>query len=162
MEIVLPETCSAEAVAELWRSTLPAVARLGEGDALALDAGAVAACDGAGEALIVELYRRSVRQGFAIACRDGRGVVARTLGIFAVERFVEDPAAVNPARKTSTAVQLGEAAVRIWRDACGQMAFLGEATVAAFTLLYVRVGCGCATRYCISSGPGSTRCRSRC
>ena len=135
MEIVLPETCSAEAVAELWRSMLPAVARLGEGDTLSLDAGSVGACDGAGEALIVELYRRSVRQGFAIACRDGRGVVARTLGIFAIERFVEDPAAANPMRKTSTAVQLGEAAVRIWRDACGQMAFLGEATVAAFTLL---------------------------
>jgi len=136
MEISLPETCSAEAVAELWRSALPVVARLGEGDKLALDAGAVVTCDGAGEALIVELYRRSARQGFAIACRDGRGVVARTLEFFAVERFAEDSAAANPVRKTSTAVQLGEAVVHIWQVVCEQMAFLGEAATAFATLLF--------------------------
>ncbi|MDX9793959.1 MAG: STAS domain-containing protein, partial [Kiritimatiellia bacterium] len=62
MLISLPEACTADRVAALWRNTLPAVARLGGGDTLTLDAEAVAACDGAGEALIVELYRRSARQ----------------------------------------------------------------------------------------------------
>ena len=136
MEISLPETCSAAAVAGLWRSALPAVARLGRGDTLELDAGAVGSCGGAGEALIVELYRRSARQGFDIACRDGRGVVARTLELFAVGNFAEDPAMTHPPRKTATAEQVGEAVVGIWQNFCGQMAFLGEATVATATLLF--------------------------
>jgi phospholipid/cholesterol/gamma-HCH transport system permease protein len=139
MLLTLPESCTAESVAALWRAAMPAVARLGRGDVLTLDADAVASCDGAGEALIVETYRRAARQGFAVSCRDGRGVVARTLGLFRVERFSEDPAEVDAVRHTDTAVQLGQAAVRIWEDICGQMAFLGEATAAAFALL-VRPG----------------------
>lgn len=139
MNLILPETCSAASVATLWREIMPGVAGLGKGDSLALDADGVKLCDGAGEALIVELYRRSADQGFAIACSDGRQVVSRTLGLFRVDRFGEDPALVDPLRKTCTSVQLGQAVVRIGADIGEQMAFLGEVSVAAFTLL-VRPG----------------------
>lgn len=118
---------------------MPGVADLGKGDSFSLDADRVKLCDGAGEALIVELYRRSALQGFAIACSDKRQVVSRTLGLFHVERFSEDPALADPLRKTCTSVQLGQAVVRIGADIGEQMAFLGEVSVAAFTLL-VRPG----------------------
>lgn len=139
MNLILPETCTADTVATFWRDCLPDVERLGRDDALTLDADQVRACDGSGEALIVEVYRRSTRQGFAVACRDGRGIVARTLKLFNVDRFTEDPATAVPIRNTHTSEQAGHAAVNIWLDICEQMAFLGEATVAAFTLL-VRPG----------------------
>ena len=139
MNLTLPETCTAETVAALWRSRMPEVARLARGDTLTLDAETVATCSGAGEALILEVYRRSARQGFAIACQDGSGVVARTLGLFNVSRFTEDPGLAVPIRNTHTSVQLGQAAVNIWLDACEQMAFLGELTVSGISLL-VRPG----------------------
>ena len=114
---------------------MPEVARLSREDSLTLDAGNIVTCDGAGEALIVELYRRSARQGFAITCRDGKGIVSRTLGLFSVDRFAEDPGQAVPIRNTHTSVQLGQAAVSIWKDICEQMAFLGELMVSAATLL---------------------------
>jgi phospholipid/cholesterol/gamma-HCH transport system permease protein len=136
MLITLPEVCTAENVAALWRTAMPEIVRLGRGDALALDADAVARCDGAGEALILEAYRCAARQGFSVSCRDGRGVVARTLGLFSVACFAEEDAGGGAAvRNTDTAVQVGQAAVRIWQDICAQMAFLGEATAAAVALL---------------------------
>lgn len=135
MNLLLPETCSTESVATLWRESMPGVASLGSGDSLLLDADGVTRCDGAGEALIVELYRRSARQGFAIACLDSRHIVSRTLGLFQVGRFAEDPAMANPIRNTHTREQLGQAVVGIYGDLCGQMAFLGELTVSAFSLL---------------------------
>ena len=139
MNLILPETCSAESVATLWREVLPGVSGLGKGDFLTLDADHVMLCDGAGEALIVELYRRSALQGFAITCLDARQVVARTLGLFQVDRFCEDPATFDPQRKTCTSVQLGQAVIGICADICEQMAFLGELAVSAFALL-VRPG----------------------
>ena len=72
MTIILPEVCSAEQVAALWPQVLPAVAELGPSDTLTLDADGVKTCDGAGEALIVELFCCSVRQGFSIARQIGR------------------------------------------------------------------------------------------
>lgn len=139
MNLTLPETCTAEPVAALWRAQMPEVACLGHGDALTLDADATVTCDGAGEALIVELYRRSAQQGFSIACRDAQGTVSRTLGIFSIARFMADPREANPIRNTHTAVQLGRAVVNVSRDLYEQMAFLGELTVSAITLL-VRPG----------------------
>jgi len=118
---------------------MPEAARLRQGDTLTLDADGVRSCDGAGEALIMELYRRSAQQGYAIACRDARGAVSRTLALFRTDRFTEDPGAVNPIRNTHTSVQLGQAVVRIYDDCLEQMAFLGEVAVAAVTLL-VRPG----------------------
>ncbi len=139
MNLTLPETCSTESVATLWREIMPAVSGLGKGDALTLDADGVVRCDGAGEALIVELYRRSAQQGFAITCQDARRIVSRTLGLFDVRRFTEDPAAANPIRNTHTREQLGQAVVKIFADVCEQMAFLGELTASGFSLL-VRPG----------------------
>jgi len=139
MNLSLPETCDAESVAVLWRACMPDLNRLGRGETLTLDADEVQACDGAGEALILELYRRSMLQGFDIFCRDGRGFVARTRALFNVERFREDPGLADPARNTCTSVQLGQAVVRIFRDICEQLAFLGELTVSAAQLV-VRPG----------------------
>ena len=139
MNLPLPETCSPESVAALWREIMPGVSGLGKGDTLTLDADGVLRCDGAGEALIIELYRRSARQGFAITCRDARHIVSRTLGLFQVERFAEDPSTMNPIRNTHTREQLGQAVVRIYEDVCEQMAFLGELAVSAISLL-VRPG----------------------
>ena len=139
MNLILPETCSTESVATLWREIMPGVSRLGKGDSLALDADGVGRCNGAGEALIVELYRRSAQQGFAVECRDARHIVSRTLGLFPVDRFTEDPSTANPIRNTHTSEQLGQAVVRIYDDVCEQMSFLGELTASAFSLL-VRPG----------------------
>lgn len=135
MNLTLPENCSTESVAALWREVMPGVSCLGKKDELALDADGVLRCDGAGEALIVELYRRSTQQGFVITCRDARHMVSRTLGLFHVEQFAEDPSTVNPIRKTHASEQLGQAVVRIYADLCEQMAFLGELTASAFSLL---------------------------
>jgi phospholipid/cholesterol/gamma-HCH transport system permease protein len=136
MTLTLPETCSAESVAPLWQAAVPEVARLERGDTLALDADGVRACDCAGEALILELYRRSARQGFAIACRDASRVVERTLGLFDVASFTEDPDSVAERRNTHTLVQAGQAATRIYADAVGQLAFLGETAAAGVSLLW--------------------------
>ncbi|MEI7898918.1 MAG: ABC transporter permease [bacterium] len=139
MNLTLPKTCSAESVATLWREIMPGVSRLEKGDSFTLDADGVTQCDGAGEALIVELYRRSAEQGFAITCQDARHIVARTLGLFDVERFTEELSTVNSIRHTHTREQLGQAVVKIYGDICEQMAFLGELAVAAFSL-WVRPG----------------------
>lgn len=139
MTLTLPETCSPESVATLWKTVMPSVSSLGKGDSLLLEADGVAWCGGAGEALIVEIYRRSVQQGFSITCRDARHIVSRTLGLFDVQRFAEDPSTVNPIRNTHTSEQLGQAVVRIYDDIGEQMAFLGELVVSAFSLL-VRPG----------------------
>ncbi len=135
MNVTLPDICTAEHVAEFWRTRLPEVTRLTHEDAMLLDADRVTTCDGAGEALIVELYRCSARQGFAITCQDGQRIVARTLSLFQIERFTDDLEAANPQRNTNTSVQLGMATLRIWKDICEQMAFLGELTVSALALL---------------------------
>jgi phospholipid/cholesterol/gamma-HCH transport system permease protein len=134
MTLTLPETCSAESVTPLWKTVLPAVARLAAGDTLALDADGVKACDCAGEALILEVYRRSARQGFAITCRDAGRVVARTLELFDVAAFAEAPAVAK--RCTHTLEQAGRAAARTYADAVGQLAFLGEAAAAGVSLLW--------------------------
>jgi phospholipid/cholesterol/gamma-HCH transport system permease protein len=112
---------------------------MGAEDTLTLDAESVKVCDGAGEALIVELYRRSVRQGFKIACRDPGGAVARTLGLFNLASFSESPEELTTVRNTRTSVQTGIATMRIWEDVCRQMAFLGELAVSGLSLL-VRPG----------------------
>jgi len=139
MRVILPECCSAESIATVWRDTMPEIMRLGSEDALVVDANAVKSCDGAGEALIVEFYRRSLQQGFAISCKDENHMVERTLSIFTVSTFNEDPASVNPRRNTNTCVQMGQAAIRIYRDACEQLAFLGE-TVSSLFSLVIRPG----------------------
>ncbi len=136
MTVTLPETCSADSISPLWRETLPDVSRLGGGDALTLDADGVKRCDGAGEALILELYRRAARQGFSVTCRDAGRIVERTLGLFDVAEFSEDPATVNPRRNTHTTVQVGQAAVRTYEDVCGQLAFLGETAASGLSLLF--------------------------
>lgn len=135
MTVLLPETCSAEQVAVLWQQVLPVVSDMGAKDTLTLDAGSVKTCDGAGEALIVELYRRSARQGFTITCRDPGGFVDRTLGLFNLASFTENPEALTAVRNTRTVVQTGIATVRIWEDVCQQMAFLGEVTVSGLSLI---------------------------
>ncbi len=135
MTIILPEVCSAEQVAALWPQVLPAVAELGPSDTLTLDADGVKTCDGAGEALIVELFCCSVRQGFSIARQDRAGFVGRTLGLYDLAAYSESPEALNPARNTHTVVQTGLATVRTWEDVCRQMAFLGELTVSGLSLL---------------------------
>jgi phospholipid/cholesterol/gamma-HCH transport system permease protein len=132
----LPETCSAETIAPLWHAAVPEVARLAGGDTLSLDADGVRSCDSAGEALILEVHRRAAQQGFAVACRDAQGVVARTLRLFDPASFAEAPASVAEARNTHTAEQVGEAASRIYADAVGQLAFLGETAAAGFSLLW--------------------------
>ena len=118
---------------------MPEVARLDKDAALTLNADQVVRCDGSGEALIVELYRRSAQQGFAITCHDARQIVSRTLGLFPAGRFTEDPATIDPRRNTRTSTQLGQAVIHIYADSCEQLAFLGELAVSAVTLL-VRPG----------------------
>lgn len=135
MNLSLPETCNAETVSELWRSCMTDVSRLGRGETLTLDADGVTLCDGAGEALILELYRCSLRQGFEIFSRDARGVVARTRSLYDVGRFDADPLSEDARQVHATSVQLGQAVVRILRDIGEQLAFLGELTVSAVKLM---------------------------
>ena len=135
MTLQLPEVCSSESVAVLWREVMPDVARLGSGDTLILDANGVKTCDGVGEALIVEIFRRSAQQGFAISSLDGNRIIKETLSLFDVASFAEDPASADPKRNTHTNEQMGEAAIRIYDDLCEQMAFLGEVASFAFSLL---------------------------
>lgn len=135
MTLTLPETCTAESVSPLWREALPNVSRLGNGDALVLDANGVKTCDGAGEALIVELFRRSVRQGFALTCQDSNRIIQRTLSLFEVSSYSDDPATLNPQRKTHTDTQVGQATVRIFSEVQEQLAFLGEISLATLHLV---------------------------
>ena len=135
MTLTLPETCSAEQIAPLWRETAGGLDRLGAGDTLTLDADGVRRCGGAGEALIVEVYRRAARQGFAVVCRDAGQAVERTLGVFDAARFSDSAGTTASARKTHTCEQLGEAAARIYADARDQLAFLGETAATALGLL---------------------------
>ena len=118
---------------------MPDVARLGAGDALTLDADAVASYDGAAEALIIELHRRAAAQGFSIRCSDTAGVVAHTLKVFNPADFTDHTVKEEPKRNTQVRLQLGEAAVRIWDDAMDQLAFLGEVMAATFSL-FIRPG----------------------
>lgn len=139
MDIILPEGCTADHVAAFWRGHDSEIATLTARDAVQLNADRVTACDGAGEALILELYRRSARQGFAIRCRDGRGVVGRTLALFPPGHFAEQAPSASFQRNTHLPEQLGRSVISIWKDICGQMAFLGELTVSALALI-VRPG----------------------
>lgn len=125
MLLALPESCTQGTVARLWRTELEQLSGLAAGEVLSLDADHVVSLDGAGEALIVEIYQRAAEQKFTVECKDAKGIVARTLGRFQVTRFAQ-PAPKQLKRRTTTSVQLGRAAVDIWRDAFGQMAFLGE------------------------------------
>jgi phospholipid/cholesterol/gamma-HCH transport system permease protein len=136
MTVTLPEVCSAETISPLWREVLPEVAQLGAGDALVLDADGAKTCDGAGEALIVELYRRSTLQGFALTIRDQTHVVERTLSLFKSASFADDTLEATPKRNACTQIQLGQAAVRIFNDVCEQLAFLGETMSSGFSLLF--------------------------
>ncbi|MDD4102176.1 MAG: ABC transporter permease [Kiritimatiellae bacterium] len=135
MYLSLPEECSAENIARLWQETMPAITRLSSADELVVVADDVKSCAGSGEALILELHRRSATQGFAIVCQDRNGVVARTLRLFEVKRFLDNAEAGNSARRTETPVQIGKAVVEIFDNICEQLAFLGEMTVSAFKLL---------------------------
>jgi len=134
MTVTLPEECLRDPVSGIWRSCLPAVARLSPSDTLTLDADGVIRCDGAGEALILELHRRAASQGFTIRCRDARGVVARTLERFRVERFGPALAAAHPARRSRLCEQLGRACAQLVTEIRDQTAFLGEATVSTLAL----------------------------
>ena len=141
MTLSLPEDCSSENVARLWQAVMPEIARLNENDELVIGADDVKTCAGAGEALILELHRRSAAQGFSIVCRDRRGVVARTLRVFDVRRFPNEAAgAGNAARHTETAVQVGQAVAELCDNIRAQLAFLGEVTVSGCRLL-ARPGC---------------------
>jgi len=111
------------------------VVRLGAGDTLTLDADAVKAYDGAAEALVIELHRCAVAQGFSIQCRDAAEMVAHTLSVFDPAVFADHSSKDAPKRNTHTHVQMGEAAVRIWDDAMDQLAFLGEGSAALFSLV---------------------------
>ncbi len=137
MHLNLPADSSAENIARLWQTAMPEIARLGAGDELVLNADDVQTCAGAGEALILDLHRRSAVQGFTIVCRDSRGVVERTLRIFDVKKYLADEAApaAAAARHTRTADQVGRAVADIYNSVCGQMAFLGEMTVSALRLV---------------------------
>lgn len=135
MTVILPQLCTAETIAPLWRDVLPEVSRLGTGDELTLDASGVERCESAGDALILELARRAASQGFALTFRDERHIAERVLSIFDVSSFTDDPATVNPKRNADTRVQAGQAAVRIYEDVCEQLAFLGEVCASAFSLL---------------------------
>ncbi len=135
MNLSLPEDCTSDNIARLWQAAMPEIALLSEKDKLVVDADHAKPCAGAGEALILELHRRAIVQGFSIVCHDRNGVVARTLRLFNVERYLDNAEADAAARQTSTLVQIGQAAVAIYANIREQLAFLGEMTVAAITLL---------------------------
>lgn len=134
MHVTLPEKVTAETVAEIWRTEIPQVAALTSDDTLELDADHTMVCDGSGEALIVELYRRATAQGFQIVCHDACQVVKHTLAVFNPISFIDPP---PPAAKAnaSTAAQVGRATVHILNDAFSQMAFLGEVTHSFYQML---------------------------
>ncbi|MDD3544793.1 MAG: ABC transporter permease [Kiritimatiellae bacterium] len=136
MRLNLPANSSAENVARLWQAAMPEISRLGTGDKLIVNADDVESCAGAGEALILDLHRRSAAQGFAIVWRDRRGLAARTLRIFDVKKYLNGEAEpANAARHTRTADQVGRAVADISGNLCGQLAFLGEMAVSAVRLI---------------------------
>lgn len=135
MNVVLPELCLREQIAHVWRTVIPKVTQLTKDQTLTLNADHVRQCDGSGEALILEIYRCSAKQGFAIVCHDAQGVITRTLSLFDVSQFNDDPAYANPARKTHLCEQTGGSVNRLYLEIRDQLAFLGETVVAVVKLI---------------------------
>lgn len=131
MVLTLPRVCSQAEVSGVWRKAVPAVGRLKAGDTLTLDADAVESLDGAGEALLLALYLKARRNGFAIDARDARGAVARTLARYSPESFAGHPEPAALVRDSHLAEQLGESAVALFERAKGLSAFLGETAASA-------------------------------
>jgi phospholipid/cholesterol/gamma-HCH transport system permease protein len=136
MLLTLPEICNAETVTLLWKQRMPEVWALKAGDTLTLDADGVKHYDGSAEAVIIEVHRCAAAQGFVVEIRDAASVIARTLKIFNPAVFADHQTGELPPRNAHTAEQLGEAAVRIWRDIIDVLAFLGEVLSAGFSLLW--------------------------
>lgn len=138
MQVRLPAKLTADEVARLWQTDLPGLDALKAGDTLELDADATEVCDGAGEALIVECYRRAAAQGFAVTCRDARHAIAHTLAVFNPVAFTEPLPEADKAN-ASTFAQVGRATVHILDDSFLQMSFLGE-VASSFVKLVLHKG----------------------
>jgi len=136
MLLTLPEVCDAESITPLWKQRMPEVAALQAGDTLTFDADSVKRYDGSAEALIIEVYRCATAQGFTVECRDDATVIARTLTTFNPAHFADHTATDLPPRNTHTAEQVGEAAMRIWRDIIDVLAFLGEVVASGVSFLW--------------------------
>jgi phospholipid/cholesterol/gamma-HCH transport system permease protein len=136
MLLTLPETCNAETVTPLWKQQMPEVARLRPEDTLVLDADQVKSYDGSAEAFIVEIHRCAAVQGFAVETRDAASVIEKTLTLFDPTLFFDHTANEPPKRNTHTVEQVGEAAVRIYRDVIDVLAFLGEVVTSGVSFLW--------------------------
>ncbi len=136
MKVSIPALETAEDVAACWRELLPPVRALPRGEPLEIDASALTHCGGTGAALVLELYRCAARQGLALSVHDPHGSVASALKVFPPERFTPASVTGEKDRPVGVATAMGEAAVRIWQDAMGQVAILGEVTAAAFSVLF--------------------------
>jgi len=139
MTLNLPEICTVDSVTPLWKQRMPEVGKLKAGEVLILDADSVKRYDGSAEALIIEVHRCAAAQGFSVEYRDATSVIAKTLKIFNPAVFSDHTAYDLPPRNTHTVVQVGEAAVRIWRDIVDVLAFLGEVVTSGLSFL-VRPG----------------------
>jgi len=135
MTLTLPETVSLTDANQLWRETLPAILRLTKGQSLTLDATATHTCCGAGEAFLVEVYRRSIMQGFTIESQDPQRIIAHIFEFFDPANFVEEPKTAE-LPNTYALVQVGLATTRIYKDVLHQLAFLGEVTASFFRVLF--------------------------
>lgn len=135
MTLIFPETISLADANQLWRETLPAIQLLKKGESLVLDASETRACCGAGEAFLVEIYRRSIMQGFSIESHDPQHVISHVFDFFDPAAFIEEPkTAEHP--NTHALVQIGVATTRIYKDVLHQLAFLGEVTASFFRILF--------------------------
>lgn len=134
MIITFPETIALANANQLWRETLPAVLLLKKGESLTLNASATHRCCGAGEAFLVEVYRRSIMQGFTIESQDPNHVISHIFEFYDPANFVaESKAAEHP--NASALVQIGVASSRIYKDLLNQLSFLGEVTASFFRVV---------------------------
>ena len=152
MEISLPETCSAETVAELWRSALPVVARLGEGEHWRGCRGVRPATARARRSSNCTVGRRA---GASPSHADGRGWWrARWVFAVSVSPKIRRGQSVRKRRPPYSSADRGAyLAGRL------QMAFLNGRRLRSPPCSSVRGGCGYATPCCTRAGQ-STRCPS--
>lgn len=114
---------------------MPQVATLGTTDEALLDGDSIEYCDGAGEAMIVELHIRAAQQGFALEVLDQNSFVARVLARYNTESLRSEATYAKVTRIPGVSTQVGEATVKLVGDICRQTAFLGEMMVSALSLL---------------------------
>jgi phospholipid/cholesterol/gamma-HCH transport system permease protein len=100
---------------------------------IALDAGGIEYCDGAGTALLVYIRRAAIRLGVDLSIDGLKGDYAGLLSLYPAEEFNEPPPKTKGVHEFVE--ESGRAFVDTLSEIRDQIAFLGELTLAMFKML---------------------------